>query len=92
MHYISKYVQLYIQVLRISLKTETNVLIFYRKSRRNCKHPVFTEKQWIPVNAPPIGTFLPSYYKRGLSIGSLEWTDSSWENTPVYIFTVKGYN
>jgi hypothetical protein len=34
-------------------------------------------------NAPPIGTSLPSDYTRGLSIGSLEWTDNSRANTPV---------
>ena len=52
----------------------------------------FMEKQWMPGNVPAIGTSLPSDYKRGLSIGSLEWTDNSRANTPVDIFTVKGYN
>lgn len=63
-----------------------------RKNRRNSEPVDFTEKQWIPVNAPPIGTSLPPDYKRGLSIVSLEWTDNSRANTPVDLFTVKGYN
>ena len=48
------------------------VLIFDRKSRRNCEQPGFMEKQWIPINAPPIGTSLPPEYNRGLSDVSLE--------------------
>ena len=48
------------------------VLIFDRKSRRNCEQPGFMEKQWIPINAPPIGTSLPPEYSRGLSDVSLE--------------------
>jgi len=65
---------------------------FYRKSRRNCEQPGFMEKQWIPVNALPIGTSLPPDYERGLSNVSLEWADNSRANTPVDFFPVKGYN
>ena len=92
MHYIFKYVQLYNQVLRISSKTDKKSSYFYRESRRNCEQPVGTGRQWIPVNAPPTSTSLPSNYKLGLSIVSLEWTDNSRANTPVDLFTVKGYN
>jgi hypothetical protein len=52
----------------------------------------FMGKQGIPVNAPPIGTSLPPDYKRGLSDVSLELTDNSRPNTPVDLFTVKGYD
>jgi hypothetical protein len=52
----------------------------------------FMGKQWIPVNAPSIGTSLPPDYKRGLSDVSLELTDNSRPNAPVDLFTAKGYN
>ena len=91
MHYIVKYVQLYIKVLRISPNT-CLCSYFYRESRINCEQSVVMEKQWIPVSAPPIGTSLPCDYKHGLSIVSLAWTDSSRGNTPADMFTVKRYN
>ena len=63
----------------------------YMEKPNNDQLP-FIEKQWIPVNAPPIGTSLPPDHKRPLSDVSLEWRDNSRPNKSVDLFTVKGYN
>jgi hypothetical protein len=94
--------KLKIEQLNVTFATNINEICFnihywvrsflYRKIGRSCEQPGFTEKQWIPGNASPIGTSLPSDNKRGFSIVSLEWKDNSRANTPFDLFTAKSYN
>jgi len=98
--------KLKIEQLNATFATNINEICFnihylvrsylYRKIGRNdvpfVVTPDFTEKQWIPVTAPPISTSLPSDCKRGLSIMSLQSEDNSRPNTPVHLFTAKSYN
>jgi hypothetical protein len=74
--------KLKIEQLNVTFSTNINEICFnihywvrsylYRYIGRNDVRfvvtPGFTGKQWIPVNAPAIGTTLPSDYQRGLSI------------------------
>ena len=91
MHYIFKYVQLNIKLLRISPNTVVYVLIFTERIAETVNSP-FLRRNNGYQSMRHLGTSLPSDYKRGLHIVSLEWTDISRANTLLDLFTVKGYN